>query len=157
MLLALGWAIIQTSHEVYKDYDDLDFDEIDKLDTLVEKQDLILFAELENWIKNNANQWFTWNLTGRANNHTGILQFHESRNHLSTSFAVHHLFQFIARQSKGSHGLIYYNDLDSKNPHLYKVIKLLDGELTISEDTHFSPFSSVHAFGGDPDIWNNVR
>lgn len=152
MILSFGWAVIQSSHKPYVGVNPFS-DQAEDLDDEIAKRDTDLFDELESWLKIELNDWVVWRFSRALNNHTGLLQFHESRNHYAGSIVLHKLMPFIAQQSMGTHGLTYLHDEESKQPLTYQVWRILNGKISKHSDSLFSPFKSHHAFGGYADIW----
>ena len=164
MLLAFGWAIIQTSVFPYKNVRPDEFDELEKIDHQIQEADKVLHAECRAWLEENAGNWLIWQFIEHLNNHSGLLQFSVSRNHRTSM--IWPLMDFIAAQSQGSYGAVYVHD-DEDGPEgagMYKVHpdrppvdharsfrvwRILDGQITEHEDTLFSPFTSSHAFEGN--------
>ena len=153
MFLAMGWAIIQSSRAPYHEPDfDAGGETGDEVDERLQVQDQILFAELRKWIEDRGDPWFKWQFTEHLNNHSGMLQFHTSRNHSPQT--ILDLLDFLANQSKGSHGVVYTHNDEVPDPDTdtdefglsYRVIRLLDGEVTHHKDDLFSPFKSRDAF-----------
>ena len=152
MLLVFGWAIIKTSESVYVDVDPLSI-RADEIDDELKIADKALRDELGIWLKSNADIWFEWQFTAEHNNHSGLLQFHTSRNHRGGT-TTWPLIEFIANQSKGSYGLVFVHDDEDERAELsFKVWRILDGKVTEHDDPFLSPFTSHHAFGGYPEVW----
>ena len=144
MFLAFGWFVIQSSQEIYVGSNS---DNEDEFENIVNEKDEILIKEMEIWLqeKQSQNSLFKYQFSMHLNNHSGLLQFHTSRNHYCsfTKECVEH----IAGSSKGSYGLVHVHD--NKNfEHGLEVWRVLDGRITKQNDEFFSPFKSPHAFGG---------
>ena len=146
MFLAFGWVVIQSSQESYVGIDPAS-EQADRLDDIVNEKDGRLIKEMELWLKANQSQYplFKYQFTPYLNNHTGLLQFHTSRNHYCsfTKTCVEH----IVESSEGSYGLVHVHDDESFEFGL-EVWRILDGKITKKTDEFFTPFKSPHAFGG---------
>jgi len=148
MLLAMGWAVIQSSRMVYSS---AACEQLDDLDKEVSASDKLLYIQLRDWLELNGSDWLKWQFSERINNHGGILQFHTSRNHRSPS--VWSFMQFISEQSSGSYGVVFVHDDEENNGRTsndfsqsFRVWRILDGQITEHADPLFSPFSSTNAF-----------
>ena len=146
-----GWAKIQASHSCYVG---AKFEELDSLDDEVDRDDRLLFAECRKWLREYAETNLKWQFNEQLNWGSGFLQFQTQANHRAS--AIWDLAEFIARQSKGSYGLIYVHDDEDSGQRTggndyslsFRVWRILDGELREFDDHFFSPFRSPHAFGG---------
>ena len=152
MLVAFGWAVIQSSRAEYLDVDPSS-EAADDLDETLNAADQILYKELTDWLSANPGT-IKYEFTEQLNNHTGILQFHASSNHRGS--IIWPLADFIRLQSKGSYGLLHIHDDEDHNGrtpsdfrNFFRVWRILDGTLTEYSDPFFSPFSSPNAFGGN--------
>jgi len=144
MFLIMGWAIIQSSYEGYQKQ--LSGEDLLDVDDAVDKNNQILFQELDEWYSSNKTSSFKWQFSHSLNYHSGVLQFQMASNHRRAN--IWDLMELIARQSMGSHGLVFiHDDEDNNNITNYKIWRILDGKITEHDDPFFSPFSSPHAFG----------
>jgi len=148
MLLAMGWAVIQSSRTVYSSAAS---EQLDNLDKEVSAADKVLHIQLRDWLELNGSNWLKWQFSEGLNNHCGILQFHTSRNHRAAS--VWSLMEFISEQSLGSYGVVFVHDDEDNGARTsndfaqsFRVWRILDGQITEHADPLFSPFSSTNAF-----------
>lgn len=152
MLIGFGWAVIQASRSCYVG---APFDQLDALDEELKLADQALRAACRTWLEQCDDPWFRWQFTDHLNNHTGLLQFHTSRNHRAGA-VVWTLSEYIARQSKGSFGVLHVHDDEDSGGRLgaqnfsqsFRIWRILDGVVSEHADPLFSPFQSPHAFGG---------
>jgi len=150
MLLGFGWAVIQASRLRFVG---ASFEQCEVLDEESHRADQALWADCRAWLERCGDPWLRWQLSERLNNHSGILQFHTSRNHRTSAFWD--LGEFIARQSEGSFGVLYVHDDEDSGRRIegqdfslsFRVWRILDGELSEHADRLFSPFRSPPAFG----------
>lgn len=151
MLLGFGWAVIQAPRS---DLVGADFDEIDGLDERLERADRVLRSACRTWLERCADPFLKWQFTDRLNNHAGLLQFQNSRNHRTSAFWD--LAEFVAKQSEGSFGVLHVHDDEDLGDRTgrdfslsFRVWRILDGQLSEHDDPLFSPFTSRKAFGGE--------
>ncbi len=155
MFVAMGWLKIQSSYSQYVGVDPSS-EQADLLDESYSRADQALQETFECWLKENADLWFQWKNVS-INNHDGYYQTFTSRNHSSSVFWD--MMDFVAMQSKGSHGLFYTHDCeavfhsggqDYNHTMEYRVWRIFEGKVTEHADPFFSPFTSPHAFGDLP-------
>lgn len=149
MLLGLGWAVIQAPRSKLAG---ARYAEVDALDAELAIADRALWTACRFWLEKCGDPWLKWQFSEQLNNHSGLLQFHTSRNHRMSEFWS--LAEFIALQSTGSFGVLYVHDDEDEgqrtgrdNSLSFRVWRILDGDLTEHDDQMFSPFASRCAFG----------
>ncbi|MDZ4869756.1 MAG: Imm7 family immunity protein [Alphaproteobacteria bacterium] len=150
MLLGFGWAVIRASQSRLVGSG---LDELDAIDNELALADRSLRVACRAWLDKCGDPWLIWQLSDQLNSHSGLLQFHTSRNHRTSAFWD--LAEFVAQQSKGSFGVLYVHDDEDLGTRTgqdyslsFRVWRILDGALTEHNDPLFSPFASQHAFGG---------
>jgi hypothetical protein len=146
MLLAHGWAVIQSSREKYKGSSPEDWF---VLDDQSNKNDEKLWNDFIKWMNENADPFIVWQLTKRLNNHHGLLQFSISRNHRAC--VLWDMMSWLARTSESTYGIVYVHDDEDllENYHYgrgnedhsnnYRVWRILRGEVHELEDNYLSP------------------
>ena len=146
MLVAHGWAVLQSSRDRYADSDP---EEWFVLDEKSKAEDELLWKNFRSWMKSNEDPLMVWSLTNELNNHHGLLQFTVSRNHRAT--IMWEMLKYLAENSRGTYGIVYvHDDEDEKgNTHYgrghadygneYRVWRILQGELTELDDPFLSP------------------
>ena len=146
MLVAHGWAVLQSSREKYASPNP---EELFVLDEESEKEDEKLWSDFRSWMDKNADSFMNWQLTERLNNHHGLLQFSVSRNHRSSS--IWEMLKWLAEKSEGTYGIVFVHDdedlLGNTNysrgerdcSNEYRVWRILKGELLEFDDPFLSP------------------
>ena len=146
MLLAHGWAVIQSSREKYKRSDP---DDWFVLDEESQKEDEELWKRFRLWMSENDDSFVVWQLTEQLNNHHGLLQYSISRNHRSS--VLWGMLEWLANSSVSTYGIVYvHDDEDQENnknygrgtedhSNNYRVWRVLQGEVVELEDSFLSP------------------
>jgi hypothetical protein len=159
MLLGFGWSVVQASRLKLVGSG---FEALDAIDAELEAADRALRSACRAWLDACGDPFLIWQFSDQLNNHSGLLQFHTSRNHRTS--ALWDLAEFIAKQSKGSFGVVYVHDDEDEGARRgadyslsFRMWRILDGSLTEHDDPLFSPFGSRHAFGGSGGLGELVR
>lgn len=146
MLLAHGWAVLQSSRDRYADADP---EKVNALDEQSLAEDQFLWEEFGVWMQSNEDPFMVLSFTKQLNNHHGLLHFAVSRNHRSTK--MWDMLKFLAASSTGTYGLVYvYDNEDTKgntkygrglvdHSNEYRVWRILQGELLEFDDPLLSP------------------
>ena len=146
MLLAHGWAVIQSSREKYHHLGSNDWETLDEESG---KQDHELWGRFREWMKEHDDSFIVWELTEHLNNHHGLLHFSISRNHRSS--VLWDLLKWLASSSVSTYGIVYvHDDEDQKSnknygrglvdhSNNYRIWRVLKGEVEELEDSYLSP------------------
>ena len=146
MLLAHGWAVLQSSREKYKGVNQ---DELFALDEQVDRADELLWKNYKEWMRENESPYLKWQFQERLNNHHGLLQFSVSRNHRSS--IVWDMLNWLAANSESTYGIIYVHDDEDEEGNInfgrggedhsnsYRVWRILKGKIEEFEDRLLSP------------------
>ncbi len=146
MLFAHGWAIIQSSREIYTNAKPGDLDEIDEKLAINDKK---LHNDFKVWISENKDQYLVYSFHEYLNHCNGFLQFTIARNHRSS--CIWDLINWLASSSSGTYGITYVHDDEDiiglnqygrgKNDYSneFRVWRVLKGEVMELEDKFLSP------------------
>lgn len=143
MLLGFGWAVVQASEEEFA-RSNLSDDELDALDEQWAHDNRRLHKACRAQL-DTCSPWLKWQFSERLNNHCGLLQFYNSRNHANPE--IFHLMTFLAEQSRGTYGVMYVHDDEGTDPKRFRLWRLLNGKVTEHAEPLFSPFTVPAAFG----------
>lgn len=146
MLLAHGWAVLQSSREKYASANPDDWFTLDEQSQADDKK---LWADFTAWMNTHADPFIIWQLI-HLNNHHGLLQFSVSRNHRGCSI-VWDMLDWLANSSESNYAIVYVHDDEDlkgntkhgrgKEDHSnnYRIWRVLKGEVQEFEDTLLSP------------------
>ena len=151
MLLAFGWAHIQSAKNAYAVLGHDDSMALEAEDARRRSEDRILFSNLRAWFDACEPNSLEWNFFEDKNYDSGLLQFCDTKNHRTS--LIWDLMSFIASESRGSYGLVYVHDNEDTGKRTstdysqsYRAWRILDGHVSEHDDPHFSPFSVKSAF-----------
>ena len=116
MLLAHGWAVLQSSREKYKGVSQ---EELFALDEQVDRADELLWKSYKEWMRENESPYLKWQFQERLNNHHGLLQFSVSRNHRSS--ILWDMLNWLAANSESTYGIIYVHDDEDEDEAIVAV------------------------------------
>ena len=147
MLLAIGWLIVVSAPPSSEELDD------EALDEYLRVEDEKLWDEVEAWLQIHSEPWLEWTLTRINNNHRGVLQFHTSRNHRTTS--VWELLSWVAARTSAAYGIVYVHDDEdlvavkhygrgrADFSNCFRVWSVTNGSVNEQEDSVLTPYMQL--------------
>ncbi len=146
MLVAHGWAVLQSSREKYEDSDPEKWFVLDEESKLEDEK---LWSQFRSWMAENEDPFMVWQLAERLNNNHGLLQFTLSRNHRGSK--LWEMLDWLTESSTGTYGIVYVHDdediVGNKNygrgdvdySNEFRIWRILKGELLEFDDPYLSP------------------
>jgi len=155
MLNAIGWVVVRSSREAYKQFSTAEATvgpEIDDLDDMIARADAQLFDRLEKFLADFKPPDLDWHFHRYMNHLSGMLAFSSSRNHRGIRPSAVEILRWLAENSPGSYGLVYLHDDEDEgdgshargrdgtdHSNEFRVWRLLNGRVDELDDPFLSP------------------